>query len=1323
MNSPFSRGAAVSLTLLLGLVCMVPSRAAVTILADKPIAAGADVPGNLALALSVEFPTAISIANLGDYSDTTQYLGYFDPAKCYVYRYSTATPANSHFRPTGSALVSGGRHDCSSSPDQWSGNFMNWATMQTIDPFRWALTGGYRSVDTSFQTILEKAWGSQQGSASANFPYRGTSQGGGNNLSTSGSLISKLTPFNNWSQLNLGVWGNGNTMVISGGSGYTQLSTSGSVTDLTNDLSTSNTSAGAAGAYRVYIRVSVCVPGMLEANCVQYGSHYKPEGLLQQYANKIRFSAFGYLNQGGDVREGGAMRAPMGFIGPNVPNPLTTTFTANPRPEWDSTTGIMSVNPDTTSAGGSGVSQSGVMNYLNKFGEYAAVNGGQVYKTYDNVAELYYAAVRYFENLGNVNEWTNNTTPAILDGFPAVTTWPTATDTTANPNPGGSILYSCQKNFILGIGDDHTWYDYDVGGSTYAGPGSRPMPAAVSADTFNQASLWTTELQNIEGIAPTPVWPNLSGATYFIAGLAYGVHVNDIRPLMPGAQTISTYWMDVAENQHVENLNPYYLATKYGGFNAGTIPPGPAGAPSLTLPAPAVNPPAYDMTTAITQSQFDTTTNTVCSATPGAPACINMNGTNHLLPDNYYNAGNANAMVAGLKSAFTSISSSISQLSTSFSFSLPNVSTSTLSFGASFDANGWSGTVAGNTLTFDSSGNPQPTPLWCTSICNPAAPTSNTLQTQLAGTGWQTGRRVATWNGTSGVAFEFASLTTAQQAALQPTYYNSTANSADETKLLNYLRGDQTNEVASTASPSINAFRNRKLLLGDIVDAGLTPVSTPQQTFSETNNPGYMAFKTQWTTTTPRTTMVYAGANDGMLHGFNGTTGAEQFAYVPSALFMGPNGTPQVDGLAALGNPAFIHHNYVDATPAAFDIDFNHIGSPPYGASDWHTVLIGGLGKGGMSFYALDITDPVGQMTSESAVAGKVLWEFTDTTMGYSYGIPVVVKTVKYGWVAILTSGYNNADGYGYLYFVNPRTGALLEKVQTPNPSHGLTQASAFVKDFSDETADSVYVGDLDGQLWRFDLKEPNPANAYPQPVLLATVTSPTDGLPQPITTAPLIEIHPVTRNRYVLFGTGVLLAVTDVPNTQMQSFYAILDGTAANFNVVGTPITRTNLMPVTNAQLGGTTTGTTINPPVPNLLPAGSKGWYTDLGTDSPSPPGSGIAWRVILNPQAFNGIVTFATNLTTATDPCSPQGSSRVYAIDYATVDSVLLPAVGTGPVPSYDLYTVSAINLRFAGANGVPEIVVGFTNGLPEKVAANLTSTLATRILNWREIPTVE
>ena len=1274
MNSPFSCSRAALFALLLGLACMAPASAQ-TNLANKPIAAGADVPGNLVLDLSVEYPTAISIANLGDYTDTTQYAGYFDPAKCYTYLFNSTTPSQSYFSATSFNTASGG-HDCSAIPLQWSGNFMNWAATQTIDPFRWALTGGYRSVDTTTQTILEKAWGSAQGGPAQNYPYRGTSEGAGNNLSS--SLISKLTPFNNWSALDMGVWANGNTMVFSGGgsgSGYTLSYTSGLVSDLSN-IATANTTAGSSLAYRVYIRVAVCDPtlgvAMLESNCVQYGANYKPEGLLQQYSQKIRFSAIGYLNQGGNIREGGVLRAPMGFVGPNIPQPLSPTLLSNPKTEWDPTTGIMGSNPDVASASASGVTQSGVMNYLNKFGEFS-----QTYKIYDNVSELYYAAVRYFENLGNVPEWTNGASATALDGFPAVTTW---TD---------PILYSCQRNFILGIGDDHTWFDYDVGGSTNAS-GPRPMPAAVAADTFNQATVWTTDMQSLEGIPQTPWWPFDSGATYFIAGLAYGVHTNDIRPDLADTQTISTYWMDVAEDQRLENMNPYYLATKYGGFSTPTINAANATPPYYTLANPA-----YDMlNTPIALGQFDSTGNNV-----------NMNGHVHPLPDNYFNAGNANAMVAGLKSAFTSISSSITQLSTSFSFSLPNVSSGTQSFGANFDANGWTGTVTGFTLTFDSFGNPIQTQVWAT---------SSTLQTQLAGTGWQTARNVVTWNGASGVPFEAANLTTAQETALNPVYSPTLTCGSASCPYLDYLRGDQTNEVASTAPTSTHSLRNRKLLLGDIVDAGLTPVSTPLQTFSDINNPGYNFFKTLWTTSTPRPTTVYAGANDGMLHAFDGTTGTEVFAYVPSALFQGPNGTPQVDGLAQLGNPNYVHHNYVDATPAAFDIDMSRTvgfsGIVNYNSAagtPWRTVLIGGLGKGGKSFYALDITDPA-NMTSESVVAGKVLWEFTDPTMGYSYGTPVVVKTLKYGWVAILTSGYDNADGFGYLYFVNPSTGALLEKVQTPSPSIGLTQASAFVKDFSDETADSVYVGDLNGQLWRFDLT--GTTGSYPQPVLLATATDPS-GVAQPITTAPLIEIHPVTRKRYVLFGTGVLLAVTDVPDTQMQTFYAIIDGTATGFNAVSAPITRANLTPISNAQLSST---------VPNpILTTGPLGWYTDLSIDA----GSGIGWRVVLNPQAFNGIVTFATSLTTATDPCSPQGSSRVYAVDYGTVDSVLQPSVVGGPIPSYDTYTVAAINLRFAGANGNPEIIVGFTKGAPEKVPASLTGTLATRILNWREIPTVE
>jgi hypothetical protein len=59
---------------------------------------GGNVPGNLTLVPSVEWPTINSVANLGAYTTNRTYLGYFDPNKCYAYAYSS-TEASRHFYP------------------------------------------------------------------------------------------------------------------------------------------------------------------------------------------------------------------------------------------------------------------------------------------------------------------------------------------------------------------------------------------------------------------------------------------------------------------------------------------------------------------------------------------------------------------------------------------------------------------------------------------------------------------------------------------------------------------------------------------------------------------------------------------------------------------------------------------------------------------------------------------------------------------------------------------------------------------------------------------------------------------------------------------------------------------------------------------------------------------------------------------------------------------------------------------------------------------------------------------------------------------------
>jgi len=1309
----------------------------VTTLADQPIFATNNVPGNLAFTLSVEYPTAISVANLGSYNDAQTYLGYFDPAKCYQYNYNPGSAANdaynyttaeaSYFQPAAFATGVNG-HSCSG---KWSGNFMNWATMQTIDPFRWALTGGYRSWDSPTQTILEKAWGASEGGV-GNFPYRGVDQPSGQNIAL--SLVPYVTPFTNWTDMNTAIWGNGNAMLISAGSGYKgwEFSTntqtpkntaSTNIYDLPSNVNVAaptpeesqyysstavpNTAANKL-TYRVYIRVSVCDTSILgvlglESNCVGYGTpsasgvypNYKPQGLIQQYSNQIKYSVFGYLNTQSTAVQGGVLREPMEFVGPTYPTPFSTTVTTNPNAEWKASDGTMPTNPDPTSAAATGsasVTQSGVMNYINSFGEY----GGQqfakaytnppsayqynqnIYMQYDHVSELYYAAVRYYENLGNVPQWLpqsgNGTTPYQLDGFPALPNW---TD---------PIAYRCQNNFILGIGDDHTWTDYNVGGSIEFSQNiysHNPVPPAVQSDSFNQANTWLNELQKLEGLQQQPWWagpewtPSYAygagdnGSTFYIAGLAYGTHVLDIRPDLKDTQTISTYWMDVAEYQEVEDENPYYLATKYGGFKV------PSGY-SITN------------TTPLTLGEYDTSGQ-------------NVNMNNGLVlpqPDNYFEAGYANQMVSSLTAAFSDIALAAQNSTTAFSVANPNIaSAGALSFAASYNSTGWTGTVAGYTLTFPG-GTPTETQVWST---------DTVLQSQLANNGWQSARKVVTYsNGSTcgptyaGAPFEPGNLCSTQLSALVPSSYSSSTTS---TQYLDYLRGDTTNEVGSTKTGSTKSLRARTLFLGDIVDANLTPVGTPSMSYSEGYNPGYAAFTAAYTTTNPRPTMVYAAANDGMVHGFLGTSGTEVFAYVPSALYQGPTATPQTNGLAALGNPNYAHRYYVDATPGAFDLDLNNTYQSGSTTPNWHTLLIGGLGKGGTSFYAIDVTDPASmESATETQIAQKVLWEFTDSTMGYSFTTPVVVKTARYGWVVLLTSGYDNSDGYGYLYVINPRNGALLQKIKTPNTSSGLTQVSAYVADYTNYTADSAYVGDLNGQLWRFDLTETT-VN-YPAPTLLAELTDPS-GNAQPVTSPPLIEIHPTTRERYVLIGTGQLLASGDVGSTQVQSFYGIIDGTAGSFNqAVTSPVTRSNLTQVTSITAGVT-------------IPAGSKGWYYNL------PAG----YRVITIPVAYNGIVGFAALLPSSADPCVPGGSSEVYAVNYSTGQSVI-NATSTGtsgsgsttPAP-YESFSTGVINLKIVSNNGTPELIAGDTKGNLTQVGANLTGVLTTHLLNWREIPTPE
>ena len=497
---------------------------------------------------------------------------------------------------------------------------------------------------------------------------------------------------------------------------------------------------------------------------------------------------------------------------------------------------------------------------------------------------------------------------------------------------------------------------------------------------------------------------------------------------------------------------------------------------------------------------------------------------------------------------------------------------------------------------------------------------SAALTTQLTpGVGkpdpWNTHRRVVTTNASGvPVSFQPGSLDAAQLSTLGPDL-------ATQTKVIEYLRGNKEQEGNDDGQ-----FRPRTSPLGDIVNASPVFVgANPSWPYLDGNDPGYSAFKA-----TVRSKRVYAAANDGMLHAFDDADGSEAWAYIPRDLFRGtPNDKEGLVGLTYQegGLPFYEHRYYVNATPRVVDVDFAN------GGADWRTLLVGGLGKGGQMYYALDVTDP-DSVTDEGSAATKVLWEFRNADLGYTYGRAVIMKTRAFGWTVIVPSGYNNASGEGKLFVLRASDGALLRTLTTsfgtPGSPSGLAAISGYTKDYRNQVVEQVYGGDLYGNVWRFNLEDPNDANWTVDKI--ATLTD-AGGAPQPVTMAPQIEVDINNGvDRWVFVGTGRLLHQNDLTDTQQQSMYALRDGTYDTPIPAGAALTRSDLLLVSSAA----GLGAGVIPP---------HGWYDDL------PAGS----RLITPPVAAIGIVAYAAT-GAAIDPCEAGQPANVYVRQFASGESQL-------------------------------------------------------------------
>jgi len=345
-------------------------------------------------------------------------------------------------------------------------------------------------------------------------------------------------------------------------------------------------------------------------------------------------------------------------------------------------------------------------------------------------------------------------------------------------------------------------------------------------------------------------------------------------------------------------------------------------------------------------------------------------------------------------------------------------------------------------------------------------------------------------------------------------------------------------------------------------------------------------------------------------------------------------------------NYATKHAYFVDGSPTTMEI---------YDGATWRTILVGGLNSGGRGYYALDVTNPL---------APQALWEFcsdntmcvvSDTDLGLSYGNPIITKNAKGNWVVLLTSGYNNVSpgtGQGYLYVLDVLTGKILQKIgtgagSTASPS-GLGKINAWIDTFAtDNTASAVYGGDLQGNIWEFDMT----TWPIPTPKKIAQ-TLDGSGRPQQITTRP--ELGLIDDTYTVLYvGTGRYLGLSDLtdPATQtpastdawQNSLYAFKISPHDNSDTIYGNLrgTGNGLVNQKITVVSATTRTTSTN----TVKWAGSNGWYLDFNPSNDSP-----GERVNIDPQLVLGTLIVATNVPGG-GACSVGGDSWFYQFDYKT------------------------------------------------------------------------
>ncbi len=588
-----------------------------------------------------------------------------------------------------------------------------------------------------------------------------------------------------------------------------------------------------------------------------------------------------------------------------------------------------------------------------------------------------------------------------------------------------------------------------------------------------------------------------------------------------------TYPLGTSSGKFLES--PLYYAAKWGGFSDGLV--------EATLGKTAYDP----------EKRLDHYRD------PRVIAAIKKQTVSDL--ESYYFATDPRKLEASLRSAFRDVAKATGSAS-AVATNSTRLSEGSYVFQAQFNSEDWSGEL--NVYEFNANGTLPNTPSFST---------KNAASMPTTGAG----RTVYTFNGSSLVDFAWANLTQGaggQQMALRLAGETSDTNAQ---KRVDWLLGNATYETDTDGLRKRGTGADR-VILGDIVNSSPEYVGAWDFRYNRLPDGGdkYRDYVKLKKAKAPR---IFVGANDGAVHAFQAPTeGAkifrELFAYIPGVAFPKLATITQSD-YGTRENP---HQFIVDGPITAGDVYVNN---------EWRTIIVGTLGAGGRGVYALDVTDNT----------PKVLWELSEKDypqLGYVMGKPLIVPMKNKRWAVIFGNGSgSNTNSSLFVVDVEAPKNSTYTKILDVGSGTGLS-APALLPNIVGQV-EAAYAGDLNGNLWRFDLSG-DAASKWKSDYLLFTAKD-KDGNAQPISSAPTLGLNAVKDNKVmVYFGTGKYFDIGDnaAVATPIHSFYAIADiGAKVEYSQLFTKTLTTTYSDGSNSRR--------VNQDV--ALPAVSPDWTTQHG------------------------------------------------------------------------------------------------------------------------------